>query len=97
MTPEEQNRDRKCRRIVAFMISELHRLAAANPEQYLPDAARGAGYNSISEPSQRRVVQMLDELAGRLARDKNGPVQTLDSGAVSPESDAEQAIRQRGI
>ena len=82
MTREEQNRERKCRKIVAFMIGELHRIVAAVPT-VAPDAARGAGYNSISDQSEKRVIAMLGELAERLSRER-----TTDGPAAPGDIDA---------
>ena len=64
-------RDKKCRRLIAYMLGHLAKLLA-NPvnDEMWADAARGAGVPELSGESKTRALSMLDELAGRLGREK---------------------------
>ena len=65
--PEEQNPDRKAKRIIAAMLRKLAVCLENNPDMW-ESVMLNAGYNSMAEETKTRILSMLDELSGRLSR-----------------------------
>jgi hypothetical protein len=68
---EQQARDAKCRKVVAYLIGHMAKMMA-NPSNadFWVDAARDAGVSELSEKSKQRALGMMDQIVGKLKREE---------------------------
>jgi hypothetical protein len=66
---EAKARDKKCRLTIARMLTHLAGvLTKPGNENMIANAAMEAGQHEFSEKDSARLIELLDQLAGRLSR-----------------------------